>query len=113
MSLDPETVLGIKAAVLKAGAAGTLVGIIWRRQYRLGEAFAAAVAGLGSSVYVGPAVVGWSGVTHEDVHNGIVFACGLLGMYIVDAASLYGPRLVRTIVGKHLPPDDTKPGGGA
>lgn len=106
MSLDPETVLGIKAAVLKAGAAGTLVGIIWRRQYRLAEAFSAAVAGMGSAMYIGPAAGAWFDVAKEDIHSGIVFSCGLLGMYIVDAASLYGPRLVRAILSRILPPDD-------
>lgn len=114
MALDPETLLGIKAGVLKAGAIGTVVGIVWRRQYRLAEGLSAAAAGFGCSIYIGPAGIGWFAIANEDVQHGIVFGCGLLGMYMVDAASTYFPRLLRGLAAKRLPPDpDDKTGGGA
>ena len=38
MSLDPESLLGIKSAVLKAAVAGTMLGVLWRREFKLAEA---------------------------------------------------------------------------
>lgn len=50
MSVDSESLLGIKSAVLKAAIAGTLLGVLWRREFTLTEALSSAAAGLGSAI---------------------------------------------------------------
>ena len=105
--LDPESILGIKSGVLKAAAAGTLLGILWRRQFRLWEALSAAAAGMCSAIYVAPAVIAWAGIVHDDIKNLAVFGSGLLGMYIIDAAVKFGPQLIRKTL--KLPEDGGKP----
>lgn len=108
--LDQDAILGIKSAVLKAGAAGTLLGILWRRQYRLVEALSAAAAGMCSSIYVAPAVIAWAAIVHDDIKSLVIFGSGLLGMYIIDAAVKYGPQMIRSRL--KLPEDPRPPEGG-
>jgi hypothetical protein len=67
MSLDPESLLGIKSAVLKAAVAGTMLGVLWRREFKLAEALSSIATGLGSATRIAPAALAHSGITHEDV----------------------------------------------
>lgn len=50
MSLDPESLLGIKLAVLRAAVAGTMLSVLWRREFTLAKLPSSAAAGLGSAM---------------------------------------------------------------
>lgn len=81
-----DFVAGLKKATLLAGAAGTLLGIVVRRQFSWFEALCAAGSGIGCVLFVAPALVRWSGFADErSIENLAAFLCGLLGMYLVDA----------------------------
>lgn len=87
MDLPPdETVLGVRRAFLIPGAAGILMGIIWRRQFNVAEALTAAAAGACCVLWVAPAIVEWTGVK-DGVAGLSYWACGLGGMFIVDFIS--------------------------
>jgi len=49
MSLDPETLLGIKSEVLKAAVSASLLGVLWRRQFKFAEAVSALAALIATS----------------------------------------------------------------
>lgn len=105
MNLDPESLLGIKSAVLKAAVAGTMLGVLWRREFRLAEALSSVAAGLGSAMWIAPAVLArWPYTLHEDERAGIIFAFGLAGIHIFAAVSTYAPALLRRLF--RWPPAD-------
>jgi hypothetical protein len=89
MSEAPEalTLLGaaLKKGALLAGGAGTVLGIIVRRNFQWVEALSAASSGVCCVLFVAPAAArffGFKGV--EELESLASFSCGLLGMYIVD-----------------------------
>ena len=76
--------LGAAAAKLAPGILGSLislralpVGATW------GDRFAAFVGGVGTSMYVGPALTEWAGISSAHIEAGIGFAIGLFGMVVV------------------------------
>jgi hypothetical protein len=83
MDVPDDTVLGVRRVLLLPGAAGIIMGIIWRRQYRLGEALTSAAAGACCVLWVAPAIIEWL-----DAKAGLAglvsWGCGLTGMFIVD-----------------------------
>lgn len=84
--MDDNTLFGIRKAFLMAGAIGVLLGIVKRRQFNWLEATTAAISGASCVLWVAPAVVEWFGL--RDGMAGLTYwACGLLGMYIVDFGS--------------------------
>lgn len=87
MDMPPdETVLGVRRAFLVPGAAGILMGIVYRRQWNLVEALISAAAGACCVLFVAPAVVEW--ISAANGLAGMVYwGCGLTGMYIVDIIS--------------------------
>lgn len=100
MSLDPETMLGIKLATAKTAAAGTLFGVLFRRQFSLGEMLSAVAAGFGSGYYLAPAInsvlrLFWNLGTDDTIETGIVFIFGMLGLYIFSSLSTSAPALLR------------------
>ena len=109
MSLDPESLLGIKSAVLKAAVAGTMLGVLWRREFKLAEALSSIAAGLGSAMWIAPAALAHSGITHEDVRAGVIFAVGLVGTHIFAAVTTYAPAVIRKMVGARLGLEPPKP----
>lgn len=115
MSLDPETLLGIKAEVLKAAVAASLLGVLWRRQFKFAEAASALAAGLGSAVYVAPLVLAHTGVTHPDIRGGVIFIIGLLGTHVFAALTTSAPDVMRKIIYRWTgtTPDKPEGGGGA
>jgi hypothetical protein len=118
MSLDPESLLGIKSAVLKAAVAGTMLGVLWRREFTLAEALSSAAAGFGSAMWIAPALLvhAPSWLQHEDTRAGIIFSFGMAGIHVFALVSNHGPALLRRLVRSRLmlDTDDTgKPKGGA
>ncbi len=122
MSLDPESLLGIKSEVLKAAVSASLLGVLWRRQFKLAEALSSIAAGMGSAVYIAPAALAHSGIANEDVRAGIIFGVGLIGTHVFAALTTYAPELLRRLLfsrlgGGHPPPPDLprkpEPGGDA
>ena len=109
MSLDPESLLGIKAEVLKAAVSASLLGVLWRRQFKLAEALSSIAAGMGSAVYIAPAALAHSGIGNEDVRAGIIFGVGLIGTHVFAALSTYAPEILRRLLFGRLtgsvPPD--------
>ncbi len=78
-------VAGLKKATLLAGAAGTIIGILARRQFHWIEAITSAAAGVACVLIVAPVAVRWGGFRgQEEVENLSAFLAGLLGMYLVD-----------------------------
>lgn len=112
MSLDPETLLGIKAEVLKAAVAASLLGVLWRRQFKFAEAASALAAGLGSAVYVAPLVLAHTGVTHPDIRGGVIFIIGLLGTHVFAALTTSAPDVLRKIIYRWTGTTPDKPDGG-
>lgn len=115
MSLDPETLLGIKSEVLKAAVAASLLGVLWRRQFRFAEAASALSAGLGSAVYVAPLVLAHTGITHPDIRGGVIFIIGLLGTHVFAVLTTSAPDVLRKIIYRWTgtTPDKPEGGGGA
>jgi hypothetical protein len=115
MSLDPETLLGIKSEVLKAAVAASLLGVLWRRQFRFAEAASSLAAGLGSAVYIAPMVLAHVGVAHEDIRGGVIFIIGLLGTHVFAALTTSAPDVMRKIIYRWTgtTPDKPEGGGGA
>lgn len=118
MSLDPETLLGIKSEVLKVAVSASLLGVLWRRQFKFAEATSALAAGLGSAVYVAPLVLAHTGIKDPDVRNGVMFIIGLLGTHVFAALTTAAPDVIRKIIykwtGTHPdPPAPPSPGGSA
>lgn len=117
MSLDPETLIGIKAEVLKAAIAASLLGVLWRRQFRFAEAASAIAAGLGSAVYIAPALLAHSGIQHEDVRAGAIFVVGLVGTHVFAGITTYAPDVIRRLIhrftGAPPPPPPAPDNGGA
>ncbi len=121
MSLDPETLLGIKSEVLKAAVSASLLGVLWRRQWKFAEAVSALAAGLGSAVYVAPLVLAHSNITHPDIRGGVIFIIGLLGTHVFAALTTSAPDVFRKLIYKFTgttpdqppPPPPTQGGGGA
>ncbi|MDP2377798.1 hypothetical protein [Reyranella sp.] len=117
MSLDPESLLGIKSEVLKAAVSASLLGVLWRRQFKLAEALSSIAAGMGSAIWIAPAALAHSGIEHEDVRAGIIFGVGLVGTHIFAAVTTYAPELLRRVLfsrygfGSGYPPptDQDKP----
>jgi len=117
MALDPETMLGIKLATAKTAAAGTLFGVLFRRQFSLGEMLSAVVAGLGSGYYLAPMINAllrrmFDPALDGAIETGNVFLCGVGGLYIFTSFSTSAPALLRSAVRwvLRLPPEN-KPGG--
>lgn len=100
MQLDPEALLGIKSEVLKAAVSASLLGVLWRRQFRFAEAASAIAAGLGSSIYVAPALLAHSGIQHEDIRAGIIFVTGLIGTHVFAVITTYAPEVVRRLIAR-------------
>jgi len=115
MSLDPETMLGIKSEVLKAAVSASLLGVLWRRQFKFAEAVSALAAGLGSAVYIAPMVLAHTGIAHEDVRGGVIFIIGLLGTHVFAALTTAAPDVLRKIIYRWTgtTPDRPEGGGGA
>jgi len=113
MSLDPETLLGIKSEVLKAAVAASLLGVLWRRQFRFAEAASSLAAGLGSAVYIAPMVLAHAGVAHEDIRGGVIFIIGLLGTHVFAALTTSAPDVMRKIIYRWTGTTPDKPEGGA
>ncbi|KAF0102248.1 MAG: hypothetical protein FD144_2683 [Rhodospirillaceae bacterium] len=122
MQLDPETLLGIKSEVLKAAVSASLLGVLWRRQFKFAEAVSALAAGLGSAVYVAPLVLAHTGITHPDIRGGVIFIIGLLGTHVFAALTTAAPDVLRRIIYKWTgvaadppppPPPPGPTGGGA
>lgn len=113
--------------MLKAAVSASLLGVLWRRQFRLAEALSSIAAGMGSAIFIAPAVLAHSGIAHEDVRAGIIFGVGLIGTHVFAALTTYAPEILRRLlfsrfgVGSPPPPPapavtpSTKPeeGGGA
>jgi hypothetical protein len=118
MSLDPETLLGIKSEVLKAAVSASLLGVLWRRQFKFAEAVSALAAGLGSAVYVAPLVLAHTGITHPDIRGGVIFIIGLLGTHVFAALTTSAPAVLRKIIYRWTgttpdqPPPPSQGGGG-
>lgn len=117
MALDPETMLGIKLATAKTAAAGTLFGVLFRRQFTLGEMLSAVAAGLGSGYYLAPAInsalrLFWNLGPDDAIESGIIFLCGVGGLYIFTAFSANAPGLLRGAIRwvLRLPPEAPPPG---
>ena len=115
MSLDPETLLGIKSEVLKAAVSASLLGVLWRHQFKFAEAVSALAAGLGSAVYVAPLVLAHSGITHPDIRGGVIFIIGLLGTHVFAVLTTAAPDVIRKIIYRWTgtTPDKPEGGGGA
>ena len=78
------TAIGAALAKLAPGILGSLislralpVGATW------GDRFTAFVGGVGASMYVGPALTEWAGISSARIEAGIGFAVGLFGMVVV------------------------------
>lgn len=115
MNLDPESLLGIKSAVLKAAVAGTMLGVLWRREFRLAEALSSVAAGLGSAMWIAPAVLAHMPSLHDDVRAGIIFGFGLAGIHVFAAVTNHAPNLLRWLIRSRLPmppPGDEPPKTG-
>jgi hypothetical protein len=120
MSLDPETLLGIKSEVLKAAVSASLLGVLWRRQWKFAEAVSALAAGLGSAVYVAPLVLAHTGVSHPDIRGGVIFIIGLLGTHVFAGLTTAAPDVIQKLIYKFTgttpnpppPPPPPAPGGG-
>ena len=108
MSLDPESLLGVPTAVVKAAVAGTVVGIVWRRQFAFREALIAGCSGLGAAIYGGRAINGALGFTHPDVTAGVIFVCGVCGMALVELVTTHFPQILGARL-KALAPSPDKP----
>lgn len=74
--------LGAAAAKLAPGILGSLISL---RALPMGstwsDRFAAFVGGVGASMYVGPALTEWAGISSARIEAG--FATGLFGMVVV------------------------------
>lgn len=121
MSLDPETLLGIKSEVLKAAVSASLLGVLWRRQFKFAEAVSALAAGVGSAAYIAPLVLAHTGVTHPDIRGGVIFIVGLLGTHVFAALTTAAPDVIQKLIYKFTgttrdppppPPPPPAPGGG-
>lgn len=118
MSLDPETLLGIKSEVLKVAISGALLGVLWRRQFRFAEAVSTLAAGVGSAAYIAPLVLAHSNITNPDIRAGMIFIIGLLGTNVFAALTTSAPDVIRKIIYRWTgtTPDQSPPppgGGGA
>lgn len=118
MSLDPETLLGIKSEVLKAAVAASLLGVLWRRQFKFAEAASAIAAGLGSAVWIAPAALAHSGIENAEVRAGIIFIVGLVGTHVFAGITTYAPDVVRRLIYRFTgieakPRENSDTGGGA
>ncbi len=76
--------IGAAAAKLAPGVVGSIislralpVGATW------GDRLASFVGGVGTSMYVGPALTEWAGISSAHIEAGIGFAIGLFGMVVV------------------------------
>ncbi len=98
MSLDPETLLGIKSEVLKAAVSASLLGVLWRRQFKFAEAASSLAAGLGSAIWIAPMLLAHSGITHEDVRGGVIFITGLVGTHVFAGITTHAPDVVRGLI---------------
>ena len=117
MSLDPETLLGIKSEVLKVAVSGALLGVLWRRQFKFAEAVSTLAAGLGSAVYVAPLVLAHTGIKDPDIRGGVIFIIGLLGTNVFAALTTAAPDVIRKIIYRWTgtspdQPPPSPPGGG-
>lgn len=84
MDMQPDdTVLGVRRVLLLPGAAGVLMGIVWRRQFKIMEAMTAGAAGVCCVLWVAPAIIEWISAK-EGMAGLISFGSGLTGMYVVD-----------------------------
>lgn len=115
MSLDPETLLGIKSEVLKVAVSASLLGVLWRRQFKFSEAASAMAAGLGSAVYIAPAVLAHTRIADPDIRSGLIFVIGLLGTQVFVALTIAAPDVIRKILYRYTgtTPDKPEGGGGA
>ncbi len=84
--VDESTLTAIGAALAKL-APGILGSLISLRALPMGstwsDRFAAFVGGVGVSMYVGPALTEWAGISSAHIEAGIGFAIGLFGMVVV------------------------------
>jgi len=118
MSLDPETLLGIKSEVLKAAVSASLLGVLWRRQFKFAEAVSALAAGVGSAAYIAPLVLAHTGIKDPDVRNGVIFIIGLLGTHVFAALTTAAPDVIQKLIYKFTgttrdqPPPPPPPAGG-
>lgn len=119
MSLDPETLLGIKSEVLKVAVSGALLGVLWRRQFRFVEALSTLAAGVGSAAYIAPLVLAHTGIRDPDIRGGLIFIIGLLGTNVFAALTTAAPDVIQKLIYKFTgttpsqpPPPPPSPGGG-
>lgn len=76
--------LGAAAAKLAPGILGSLISL---RALPVGstwsDRFSAFLGGVGASMYVGPAMTEWAGISSARIEAGTGFAIGLFGMVVV------------------------------
>jgi hypothetical protein len=110
MSLDPETLLGIKSEVLRSAVSASLLGVMWCRQSKFAEAASSLAAGLGGVICVAPLVLAHTGITHPDIPDGVIFIIGLLGTHVIGALTTAAPDVIRTIHHRRHEPGDDRQG---
>ncbi len=115
---DPESLLGVKSEVLKIAVAASLLGAVWKRQFKFAEAMSSIAAGFGSAAWIAPALLAHSGIANQEVKGGIVFIVGLAGTHVFAGVTTHAPAVIRRIIGRFTgvePPPADKPqnGGGA
>ena len=113
MSLDPETLLGIKSEVLKVAVSGAVLGVLWRRQFKFLEALSTLAAGVGSAAYIAPLVLAHTSITDPDVRGGVIFIIGLLGTNVFAALTATAPDVLRKIIYRWTGTMPDKPEGGS
>lgn len=110
---DPETMLGIKSEVLKAAVSASLLGVLWRRQFKFAEATSALAAGLGSAIYIAPMVLAHVKIADPDIRGGVIFIIGLLGTHVFAALTTAAPDVIRKIIYRWTGTAPDKPEGGS
>jgi hypothetical protein len=113
MSLDPETLLGIKSEILKVAVSGAVLGVLWRRQFKFLEALSTFAAGIGSAAYIAPAVLAHTSIANPDVRYGVIFVIGLLGTNVFAAVTATAPDVMRKIIYRWTGTTPDKPEGGS
>ena len=118
MSLDPESLLGVKIASIKTVAAGLLSGILFRREFTLREVLASATAGFGAGLFLAPAfnalLKRWLGDFEgfSALDTAVLFVCGVGGIYIYGGLTTYAPAIIRAVIRKFVPLDPAPPPAG-
>lgn len=116
MELTPEAILGVSSGVLKVAITGTLLGILYRREFSFAQALSSFAAGFGSAAYLAPAALAHSNVAHVDIRAAIIFAAGVIGVQVFKLLERGAPGALRKLAarfGLEAARVDDKPGGGA